>query len=85
MERLHDPSTNAFGSVEHVYTLRDIDRVTKMISDDEWNALGSTVAESMYESILEVGDDALKQRGWVDRMSLTNRIAEEVSSAVEVC
>lgn len=83
MERLHDPSTNAY-SVEHVYSLRDIDVVTRKIADDEWTALGSIVAEALYEMILDVGDDALKQRGWVDRMSLTNKISEEVSGAVEV-
>ena len=82
MERLHDPSTNAF-QVEHVYSLRDIDRITQKIADDEWSALGSVIAETMLETILDVGDDALKQRGWVERMSLTNRIAEEVSSVVE--
>jgi len=82
MERLHDPSTNAF-QVEHVYSLRDIDRITQKITDDEWSALGSVIAETMLETILDVGDDALKQRGWVERMSLTNRIAEEVSRVVE--
>jgi len=83
MERLHDPSTNAFGKVEHVYSLRDIDVITQRIADDEWAALGSVVAESMYETILEVGEEALNRRGWVDRMSLTSRIAENVSDAVE--
>eukprot|EP00579_Thalassiosira_antarctica_P019963 CAMPEP_0201954082 /NCGR_PEP_ID=MMETSP0904-20121228/2188_1 /ASSEMBLY_ACC=CAM_ASM_000553 /TAXON_ID=420261 /ORGANISM="Thalassiosira antarctica, Strain CCMP982" /LENGTH=263 /DNA_ID=CAMNT_0048498037 /DNA_START=171 /DNA_END=965 /DNA_ORIENTATION=- len=83
MERLHDPSTNAYGPAEHVYSLHDIDVITQTIYDDEWTALGSVIAETMFETILEVGDDALGQRGWVERMSLTNRIAEEVSSAVE--
>ena len=84
MERLHDPSTNAYGSVEHIYSLHDIETITQKIADDEWTALGSVIAETMYETILDVGDGALRQRGWVERMSLSNRIAEEVSSAVEV-
>ena len=89
MERLHnDPSTDVHSpygkSVEHVYTLRDIDVVTRRVADDEWTGLGSAVAESMFETILEVGDEALARRGWVERTSLTERIAEEVSSAVEV-
>lgn len=83
MERLHDPSANAYGPVEHVYSLRDIDVITQQISDDEWTALGSAIAETMFETILDVGDKALMQRGWVEKTSLTNRIAEEVSSAVE--
>ena len=33
--------------------------------------------------ILDMGDDELKQHGWVELMSLTNRIAKEVSSVVE--
>lgn len=84
MERLHDPSTNAYGRVEHVYSLNEIGIITKKISDDEWTALGSVIAETMLETILDVGDDALNRRGWVERTTVTNRIAEEVSSAVEV-
>lgn len=83
MERLHDPSANAYGKIEHVYSLRDMDIITRKVADDEWTGLGSVIAESIYETILDVGDDALGQRGWVERMSLTERIAEEVSSTVE--
>eukprot|EP01083_Nonionella_stella_P144386 450733_1 len=83
MERLHDPSTNAYGRVEHVYSLSEIDRITQKITDDEWAALGSVIAETMLETILEVGDDVLTQRGWVERMSVTNKIAEEVSTGVK--
>jgi len=85
MERLHNPSTNpVFGSLEHIFSLKEIDTITQKIADDEWTALGSVMAESMLEMILEVGENALNQRGWVERMSVINRIAEEVSSAVEV-
>jgi len=84
MERLHNPSTNSvFGSLEHIFSLKEIDTITQKIADDEWTALGSVMAESMLEMILEVGENALNQRGWVERMSVINRIAEEVSSAVE--
>ena len=75
MERLHDPSTNAYGRVEHVYSLSEIDRITQKITDDEWTALGSVIAETMLETILEVGDDVLTQRGWVERMSVTNKVS----------
>ncbi|KAL3763552.1 hypothetical protein ACHAW5_008095 [Stephanodiscus triporus] len=37
----------------------------------------------MLETILDVGDDALNRRGWVERTTVTNRIAEEVSSVTE--
>lgn len=84
MERLHDPSTSHSGSsAEHVYSLKEIDAITRKIVDDEWTALGSAIAETMYEMILDLGDDALQQRGWADRMGLTDKIAEEVSSGVE--
>jgi len=83
MERLHDPATVSYGPAEHVYSLHDIDVITQKITDDEWTGLGTVIAETMFETILDVGDDGLRQRGWVERMSLTNRIAEEVSSAVE--
>ncbi|KAL7554814.1 hypothetical protein ACHAWF_018635 [Thalassiosira exigua] len=84
MERLHDPASNAFGpSAEHVYALSDIDAVTRKVADDEWTALGSAVPEAMYETILDVGEEALGRRGWVERTSLTDRIAEEVSKTVE--
>lgn len=83
MERLHDPSANPYGSVEHVYSIRDIEVVTQKIADDEWTGLGSVIAETMFETILDVGDDALGEMSWVDSMSLTDRIAEEVSSSVE--
>ena len=85
MERLHNPSSNAFGSLEHIFSLQEIDAITQKIADDEWMALGSVMAETLLETILDVGEDALNQRGWVERMSVTNRIAEEVSSAIEVC
>eukprot|EP01083_Nonionella_stella_P070543 188791_1 len=55
MERLHDPSTNSYGRAEHIYSLRDIDAITRTIADDEWTALGSAIAEAMYETILDVG------------------------------
>ena len=84
MERLHDTSTNAFGSIEHVYSLSDIDYVTRKIAEDEWMALGTAIAEAMYEMILDVGDEALHEMGFVERMSVTDKIAEDVTSAVEV-
>ena len=36
----------------------------------------------MLKTTLDVGDGALRRRGWVERTTVTNRIAEEVSSAV---
>lgn len=84
MERLHDPSTNAFGPLEHIYSLSEIDDITHKIEDDEWTALGSAIAESMLEMILDVGSGALKRMGWVERISITNNIAEEVSKTVTV-
>lgn len=84
MERLHDTSTNAFGPIEHIYSLNDIDYVTRKIAEDEWMALGTAIAEAMYEMILDVGDEALHEMGFVERMSVTNKIAEDVTSAVEV-
>jgi len=85
MERLHqDPSTvNTYGPIEHVYSLQDIDTITQHITDDEWTALGSVIAETMLEMILDVGEDGLMERGWVERTVLANRIAEDVSSVVE--
>jgi len=83
MERLHDPSTNAYGQIEHVYSLREIGIITDKIRDDEWSALGSVIAENIFETILDVGDVALNRRGWVERTSITNAIAEGVASAVE--
>jgi uncharacterized protein with gpF-like domain len=84
MERLHDSSTNAFGSLEHMYTLNDIDDITQKIADDEWTALGSAIAETMLETILDVCDEVIKKMGWVERMSVTNKIAEDIASTVEV-
>jgi hypothetical protein len=84
MERLHDPSTNAYGRIEHVYSLREIGIITDKIRNDEWSALGSIIAENLLETILDVGDVALNRRGWVERTSITNAIAEGISSAVEV-
>ena len=52
MERLHDPSTNAYGPVEHVYSLHDIDVITQTIYDDEWTCLGSVIAETRFKTIL---------------------------------
>eukprot|EP00984_Skeletonema_dohrnii_P013798 scaffold5751_cov115-Skeletonema_dohrnii-CCMP3373.AAC.3 len=83
MERLHDTSTNGFGPIEHVYSLKDIDYVTRKIAEDEWMALGTAIAEAMYEMILDVGDEALHEMGFVERMSVTDKIAEDVTSAVE--
>ena len=84
MERLHDTSTNGFGPIEHVYSLKDIDYITRKIAEDEWMALGTAIAEAMYEMILDVGDEALHEMGFVERMSVTDKIAEDVTSAVEV-
>jgi hypothetical protein len=84
MERLHNPSTNAFGPLEHIYSLAEIDDITHKIQDDEWMALGSAIAESMLEMILDVGSGPLKRMGWVEKMSITNRIAENVSKTVKV-
>ncbi len=70
MERLHDTSTNAFGPIEHIYSLNDIDYVTRKIAEDEWMALGTAIAEAMYEMILDVGDEALHEMGFVERMSV---------------
>jgi uncharacterized protein with gpF-like domain len=84
MERLHDSSTNAFESLEHMYTLNDIDDITQKIADDEWTALGSAIAETMLETILDVCDEVIKKMGWVERMSVTNKIAEDIASTVEV-
>ena len=38
----------------------------------------------MLKTILDNEDNVLKKRGWIERTTVTNRIAEEVSSAVEV-
>ena len=84
MERLHDTSTNAFGPIEHVYSHNDIDYVTRKIAEDEWMALGTAIAEAMYEMILDVSDEALHEMGFVERMTVTNKIAEDVTRAVEV-
>ena len=84
MERLHDPSTNAFGPVEHIYSLADIDTITHKIEDDEWTALGSSIAESLLETVLDVCSFALRRMSWVDRMDITNQVAVDVSKTVEV-
>lgn len=85
MERLHDKSTNAFGRIEHVYSLNDIDNITRKIAEDEWMAgLGTAIAEAMYEMILDVSNEAMHEMGFVERMSVTNKIADDVTSAVEV-
>ena len=41
IERLHAPQDGAAGPAEHVYSLSDIDRVTRTVADDEWAALVS--------------------------------------------
>ena len=82
MERLQDPSTNAYGCVEQVYSPRKVGKITEKLSDNEWTAIGSVIAETMLKTTLDVGDGALRRRGWVERTTVTNRIAEEVSSAV---
>jgi hypothetical protein len=82
MERLHDPSTNAYSRMEHVYSPCEVGEITEKISDDKWTALGSVIAETMLKTTLNVGDGALRRRGWVQRTTVMNRIANEVSSAV---
>ena len=84
MERLHDPSSNAYGRMEHVYSSHKVGVITPKISDNKWMAIGSVIAETMLETILDARDDALKKREWVKRTTVMNRIAKEVSSAVEV-
>jgi hypothetical protein len=83
MERLHDPSTNAFGPLEHVYSIAEIDHITHKIEDDEWMALGSAVADKLLETVLDVCSKALRRLGWVERMSVTNKVADDVSKAVK--
>lgn len=84
MERLHDPSTNAYGPLEHVYSIAEIHHITHKIEDDEWMALGSAIAEKLLETVLDVCSSALKRMGWVERMSVTNKVADDVSKAVKV-
>jgi hypothetical protein len=81
MKRLQNPSTNAYGCVEHVYSPCKVHVIAQNISDNEWTAIGSAIAKTMLERILDVGDDALKKRGWVERTTVTNRIAKEVLSS----
>ena len=81
MECLHHPSKPY--PVEHVYSLKEIEQITNKIANDEWAALGSVIAEQMLEMILDVGDEALAQRPGVDRMMITDKIAEEISNDVE--
>jgi hypothetical protein len=59
MERLHDPSTNAYGRVEHVYSPCEVGEITEKIFDDEWTALGSVIAETMLETTLDA--DAMRR------------------------
>ena len=82
MERLHDPSTNAYSHVEHLYSPREVGEITEKISDNEWTALGSVISETMLKTTLNVRDGTLRRRGWVERTTVTNRITNEVSSAV---
>lgn len=84
MERLHDPSTNAFGALEHVYSIAEIDGITHKIEDDEWMALGSAIAESMLETILDICSGVLKKMGWVEKMNVVNKVAQDISKTVEV-
>ena len=84
MERLHDPSTNAFGPLEHIYSMAEIDGITHKIEDDEWMALGSAIAESMLETILDVCSGVLKKMGWVEKMNVINKVAQDISKTVEV-
>ncbi|KAL7464167.1 hypothetical protein ACHAXS_004501 [Conticribra weissflogii] len=83
MERLHDPSANAYGPLEHVYCLDDINEITQKIADDEWIALGSAIAEAMLETLFDIGADALKALGKVDRAKSEERMAKGISIAVE--
>jgi hypothetical protein len=83
MERLHDPSTNAFGPLEHVYSMAEIDGITHKIEDDEWMALGSAIAESTLETILDVCSGVLKKMGWVEKMNVVNKVAQDISKTVE--
>jgi hypothetical protein len=55
MERLHDPSMNAYGRFLHVYSPCELGKITKKISDDEWTALRSVIAKTMLERILNAG------------------------------
>ena len=43
-----------------------------------WAALGSVVAETKLGTILDVDKNTLGQQGWLEVMSLTDRITEEV-------
>ena len=81
MECLHHSTTKY--PVEHVYSLQEIDQITQKIAADEWAALGSIIAEQMLEMILDIGNEALSQRTGVDRMMITDNIAEEISNDVE--
>eukprot|EP00569_Conticribra_weissflogii_P000690 CAMPEP_0171357386 /NCGR_PEP_ID=MMETSP0878-20121228/46213_1 /TAXON_ID=67004 /ORGANISM="Thalassiosira weissflogii, Strain CCMP1336" /LENGTH=263 /DNA_ID=CAMNT_0011863429 /DNA_START=222 /DNA_END=1013 /DNA_ORIENTATION=- len=83
MERLHDPSANTYDPLEHVYCLDDINEITKKVADDEWIALGSAIAEAMLETILDIGTDALKAMGREERATSQERMAKDISNAVE--
>ena len=83
MERLHDLFTNVYGHVEHVYSPCKVGVITQKISNDNLTAIGSVIANTMLTKILDVGDGVLKKRGWVERTTVTNRIAKEVSNAME--
>ena len=49
-ERLHAPQDGAAGPAEHVYSLSDIDRVTRTVADDEWAALVSLTPRSFSDA-----------------------------------
>lgn len=83
IERLHAPRDGAAGAAGRVYSLADIDRVTRTVADDEWAGLGSVIADCMLETVLDIGDAVLQKMSFVDEITLTNRIAAEVSNAVE--
>lgn len=84
MERLHDSSNNPYGRLEHIYSLDDIDEITRRVADDEWMALGSAIAEAMLETIVDISGEVLKEMGRDERMKVEERIAEDVSITVEV-
>ena len=84
MEHLHDASPNRFGPVEHVYSLKDIDLITRKLADDEWAALGTQIAEAIYEMILNLSEEALHEMSFSERAVMTNKVAENVASDVEV-
>ena len=47
-------------------------------------ALGSAIADSLIGTILDICSDALKKMGWVERASVTAKVAEDVSKSIKV-